>query len=572
VAGLTIAGKVALSVFAGVGAVTAGAVTGVIPLNDWVDRLRTPQLSEAPLTSPQPPANPLGPDHSSQTPPAQTETIDPDTRNDARASTQENQTLSRNEPVPVTVPSFDILRVEPDGSVLIAGAAEPSARVEIWSGSTQLGETIAASNGDFVFVFDERLDTGDYEIVLRADSPDGRTATSTETAIVSIPEQGTEGVLALVEKPGEPSRLISTGDGAANPMVPVAPDAPDATVAQQQPRMQTEPVADADTIVAGVKPDPETPSAQDAARDSAETQAATRELETRDVATAETDNTQTEAPQAEPQTLTANAPEQSDDPVIRAEAVRIEAVEIDGETVFVAGAATPGSVLRVYANEILLGTVTASEGGRFLVRINRDLPVGDYVIRADVLDQATSKVIARAAVPFRRDPGERLAAIAPEIAQPLPTDGLRITSPSPEENSAEQIEAPPTLPAPTPQGLNEGQTVATASTDNASMEETSSLTIPQTLGDLSGQPSELTQQALKSVDSSVIIRGGDTLWQISRRVYGRGVKYTTIYRANSNQISDPDRIWPGQIFAVPDESIDDRLAEDRHRELIIEQR
>lgn len=64
---------------------------------------------------------------------------------------------------------------------------------------------------------------------------------------------------------------------------------------------------------------------------------------------------------------------------------------------------------------------------------------------------------------------------------------------------------------------------------------------------------------------SVIIRRGDTLWQISRRVYGQGVKYTTIYLANEEQISDPDRIWPGQVFAVPDEARAD--AEDVHRQL-----
>jgi len=52
----------------------------------------------------------------------------------------------------------------------------------------------------------------------------------------------------------------------------------------------------------------------------------------------------------------------------------------------------------------------------------------------------------------------------------------------------------------------------------------------------------------------VIIRRGDSLWRISRRVYGRGVRYSTIYLAKQEQIRDPDMIWPGQIFAVPDET------------------
>jgi nucleoid-associated protein YgaU len=49
-----------------------------------------------------------------------------------------------------------------------------------------------------------------------------------------------------------------------------------------------------------------------------------------------------------------------------------------------------------------------------------------------------------------------------------------------------------------------------------------------------------------------IIRRGDNLWTIARRVYGAGIKYTTIYQANNSQIRDPNRIYPGQVFDLPD--------------------
>jgi nucleoid-associated protein YgaU len=55
-------------------------------------------------------------------------------------------------------------------------------------------------------------------------------------------------------------------------------------------------------------------------------------------------------------------------------------------------------------------------------------------------------------------------------------------------------------------------------------------------------------------DGAVIIRRGDSLWRISRRVYGHGTRYSTIYLANQDQIRDPDRIWPGQVFKVPEKS------------------
>ena len=50
---------------------------------------------------------------------------------------------------------------------------------------------------------------------------------------------------------------------------------------------------------------------------------------------------------------------------------------------------------------------------------------------------------------------------------------------------------------------------------------------------------------------SVVVQPGNSLWRISRRIYGKGISYTVIYEANKNQIRDPDLIYPGQIFTVP---------------------
>lgn len=55
------------------------------------------------------------------------------------------------------------------------------------------------------------------------------------------------------------------------------------------------------------------------------------------------------------------------------------------------------------------------------------------------------------------------------------------------------------------------------------------------------------------VSGKAIIRKGDNLWTIARRVYGSGVKYTTIYEANANNISNPNLIFPGQVFDLPDQ-------------------
>lgn len=53
-------------------------------------------------------------------------------------------------------------------------------------------------------------------------------------------------------------------------------------------------------------------------------------------------------------------------------------------------------------------------------------------------------------------------------------------------------------------------------------------------------------------DGKVVVQPGNSLWRIARRAYGRGIQYTIIYEANADQIRDPDLIYPGQIFEVPE--------------------
>ena len=52
--------------------------------------------------------------------------------------------------------------------------------------------------------------------------------------------------------------------------------------------------------------------------------------------------------------------------------------------------------------------------------------------------------------------------------------------------------------------------------------------------------------------STVIIQPGYTLWAVARKTYGFGIQYVRIYHANKDQIRDPDLIYPGQIFKLPE--------------------
>jgi len=59
-------------------------------------------------------------------------------------------------------------------------------------------------------------------------------------------------------------------------------------------------------------------------------------------------------------------------------------------------------------------------------------------------------------------------------------------------------------------------------------------------------------------DGKVIVQPGNSLWRIARRAYGTGFQYTVIYEANADQIRDPDLIYPGQIFTVPEDEETDQ--------------
>ncbi len=45
--------------------------------------------------------------------------------------------------------------------------------------------------------------------------------------------------------------------------------------------------------------------------------------------------------------------------------------------------------------------------------------------------------------------------------------------------------------------------------------------------------------------------GGDTLGKIAKEFYGNAMKYPVIFEANKPMLSDPDKIYPGQVLRIP---------------------
>lgn len=44
---------------------------------------------------------------------------------------------------------------------------------------------------------------------------------------------------------------------------------------------------------------------------------------------------------------------------------------------------------------------------------------------------------------------------------------------------------------------------------------------------------------------------GDCLWNIAKKFYGSGAKYTVIYNANRDKIKNANLIYPGQVLTIP---------------------
>lgn len=70
-----------------------------------------------------------------------------------------------------------------------------------------------------------------------------------------------------------------------------------------------------------------------------------------------------------------------------------------------------------------------------------------------------------------------------------------------------------------------------------------------------GSPAEGTVVAAGET-GQVTVQPGNNLWTLARDRYGSGVEFTKIYTANRDLIRDPDLIYPGQIFQMPDHEPD----------------
>lgn len=88
-----------------------------------------------------------------------------------------------------TPPSFDVVRISPDGSAVIAGRAAPGARVTVKDGDKELGQVTADNRGEWVLLPTAPLAPGGRTLTLGAKVGDGPSVASEREVVLVVPER-----------------------------------------------------------------------------------------------------------------------------------------------------------------------------------------------------------------------------------------------------------------------------------------------------------------------------------------------------------------------------------------------
>ena len=197
----------------------------------------------------------------------------------------------------------------------------------------------------------------------------------------------------------------------------------------------------------------------------------------------------------------------------------IARVEADGEAV-IAGRAAPGATVELLRGSERLDRAVANASGEFAMVPPR-LPAGSYelTLSAKLPDGTVTTSKGGVAVTVN-DPGpsaraaQSRAEYVPETAsQPRPSSVLRVQTGKPQETVA----------------LQSARAMRASSTSD---EAASPPAAPHAM-------------------SSKVVVHGDSLWRISRILYGDGARYALVYRANRSRIANPNLIYPGQTLVLP---------------------
>ena len=487
-------------------------------------------------------------------------------------------------PAPTVAPSFDVVRVEPSGDTVIAGEAPPDSKVEILDGTATIGTVDTDNSGAFALPLDKPLAPGTHDLALKATNKDATVALlSDQRVTVSVPEPPSKDVLVVVNTPDSASKVLESGAAtaaatppaagsvataptataaapavaAAAPAVaaaapPVAEATPPATAAPPAVVAEASPTSPAQSAAGGAAPPAATgpsataeatpPAAVTGSSETAPSSAATTAVANNSGASQEVAS----APSAQSATTPANqtaAPSATGADQQTAEAALPKESPVTGEV-----------------------PITGEP------KIATEPPVqGEAPIATEPPAIARTEEPAAAPPPPPPQPSVTVAAVEADTAGNVYIAGTAATG----ETVRVYIDDQPLGDAkPSPSGTwlvqtrkdmpagsydvrvdqlgSDGSVIARAEVPFQREVDVAVLT---PTGTASGATAGANVTAAMPPMETVIIKHGDNLWRIARGTWGKGMRWSTIYQANTDQIRNPHWIYPGQVFIMPKGSV-----------------
>jgi nucleoid-associated protein YgaU len=114
--------------------------------------------------------------------------------------------------IPLT-PTFDIVRVDPSGTSVIAGRAAPLADVTIIANGEVIGHATANEKGDWVAYVETPLKQGNQELTLTMKTPEGKEIKGEQSVVVAVPSRPGEVPLVVLGEGDGSSRILQSPTG-----------------------------------------------------------------------------------------------------------------------------------------------------------------------------------------------------------------------------------------------------------------------------------------------------------------------------------------------------------------------
>lgn len=490
-------------------------------------------------------------------------------------------------------PSFDVVRVDPDGNTVIAGRGTPNTEIAIVDGDREIGRVTSDDRGEWVFVPPSKLSPGQRVLSLR-ELGDGK-AESSEAVVLVIPEKGKDIAGRPAAEPGVPLAVVvpkEEGDGrrvaarvlqapAAGPL-----DTAAASASASASAGASQPAGPAATRSAGTE-------ASAGRLAAAEPTASPPTASPPPTALQPSGTASSTAAAAAPGTGKAGAPPDIASTIPSPAGQPSTGVASGSPSGVQTGGTAAGGVAGDAAPSRQPGgpAATGSAASAVAASAARSAPGS---VR---LEAAPSPGAAPAAVV----PGPATAPSAAPAAAPEPAAGP--AEPSQLASAAPVVsaypEAGPTAPADAAAEAgkavavdvidydDKGDVVFSGRAEPGSRVEVfiDDRKVGDTGADTEGRwtmrpaepvapgsyqlrvdkvaPSGTVQarvafpfvraDPLTDLPNNrlVVIQPGNNLWRIATRVYGSGFRYVEIFDANKDQILDPDLIYPGQVFGLP---------------------